>query len=560
MKSDYLIEDIKTRIDIVDLISDHVDLKRAGQNFKGLCPFHAEKSPSFMVSPSKQIFHCFGCHKGGDIFTFVMEHEGMSFPEALSLLAERAGVQIDEVRSGEGKGIKDALFGMQRFAAGFFRERLSSSRNAISYLRERGIDEEATEAFGLGYGPREGDSLFKALRREGFSEEQVRTSGLVHFGERGPMDFFRDRIIFPIEDLHGKVIAFGGRLMSDSRTSPKYLNSPDSPIFRKGDCAYGLSHAKKTISQKGYTILVEGYFDVITCHRHGFSHAVAPLGTALTQGHLKRLRKLSTKILLVFDGDPAGIAATKRSLELCYSEGMVAKVLLLPAGEDPDTLIRKEGEEYFRRYLGRAISPVAFLMKNVPNRIDGVRHALRLLSSCPDNLLRDESVRELAYVSGMTELILREELKEMGRSREKGELPPQQEVRKRGPRDAEEILLGIVLSMPDRAADILENLNMDEIEGSAIKEIFLKIKELTLQGEAPSVDRLLDTSEAKTREVITRLSVDPGIDDAHVDENIEDCLRSIALKGLDRRIKAAERQGDEGMLRTLLEEKRKICR
>jgi len=321
-----IVEDIKLRIDIVDLIAEHVDLKRAGQNYKGLCPFHSEKTPSFMVSPSKQIFHCFGCNKGGDIFSFLMSSEGMTFQEAVSYLAQKAGINLEvrslppnvfiggqkpapagfkqglEIRS----GIKESLFAIYKEALIFFHNNLKFSKQTISYLNERGLNNETIEKFSLGYSKNEKDSLFNHLKSKGFTVEHIKTSGIVNANEHGIYDFFRDRLMFPIFDLQGRGVAFGGRIMSLLKNAPKYINSPDSIIFKKGDLTYGLNIAKNSITQKGYAIITEGYMDVIMCHQYGIANAVAPLGTALTPGHLKKIKRFTDKVLLVFDGDAAG--------------------------------------------------------------------------------------------------------------------------------------------------------------------------------------------------------------------------------------------------------------
>ncbi len=564
-----IVEDIKARIDIIDLIAEHVELKRAGQNYKGLCPFHSEKTPSFMVNPSKQIFHCFGCHKGGDIFAFVMNYENMTFHEALSYLSQKAGIKLEnksrnlEVKS----GFKENLFAIQKEALIFFQNNLKISKQAISYLNERGLNSETIEKFSIGYTKNAkydgNDALCNHLRAKGFATEHIKASGLVNFGEHGTYDFFRDRLMFPIFDLQGRAIAFGGRILSSSKNAPKYINSPDSIIFKKGESSYGLNIAKNSITQKGYSIIVEGYLDVISCHQYGFTNAVAPLGTALTPGQLKRLKRFSSKVLLVFDGDSAGISATKRSIELCYAEGMIVKILLLPHGEDPDTFLRKHGEENFRKYMGRAISPVEFLLKvSGRSKLDAVRYMLQIIATCPDSLQRDETIRELSDRSKINELTLREELNAIKKSQ--GSRAKIQERGRNQKSDIlnpciyreEQMLLTIALSFPDRAAPIANKIDPMIIEDPVIRGIFEKIK------KGLSMEKLLSVCDEEEQRLITMLSINTEIDEEYVEANVEEitegCLKAIALRKLERQIKSAGEAGDVKLLNSLLFEKKSL--
>lgn len=561
------VEDIKSRIDIIDLIAEHVELKRAGQNYKGLCPFHSEKTPSFMVNPSKQIFHCFGCHKGGDVFAFVMNYENMTFHEAVSHLAQKAGIKLEnrsqksEVRS----GFKENLFAIQKEAIIFFQNNLKISKQAISYLNERGLNSDIIEVFSIGYSRNEKDALFNHLKAKGFAMEHIKASGLVNFGEHGIYDFFRDRLMFPIFDLQGRTIAFGGRILSNSKNAPKYINSPDSIIFKKGESSYGLNIAKNSITQKGYSIIVEGYLDVISCHQYGFTNAIAPLGTALTPGQLKRLKRFSNKVLLVFDGDSAGISATKRSIELCYAEGMIVKILLLPQSEDPDTFLRKHGEESFRKYMGKAISPVEFLLKvSGRSKLDAVRYMLQIISSCPDPLQRDETIRELSDRSKINELTLREELKSIGQKKQITEHRKQRTENRRQKSDIlspcinreEHILLNIALSFPDRAALIANNIDPRIIEDHGIRGIFEKIK------KGLSMEKLLSMCDEEEQRLITMLSINTEIDEEYVEANVEEiiegCLKAIAMRKLERQIKSAGEAGDVKLLNSLFSEKKSL--
>jgi DNA primase len=266
---DRTLDEIKTRLDIVDLISEYVNLKKAGQNWKGLCPFHTEKTPSFTVSPAKQIFHCFGCGSGGDIFTFLTRYESLTFPEALKILATRAGVTIKKVQKGaDTSGEKETLLIIHRDALGFFQQYLKKNTKAVEYLKERGINSNAQNLFSLGFAPRSWNALLSFLERKGHKADTIKKAGLVTKGAKGYYDTFRGRIIFPIHDHKGDVVAFGGRSIDGS--DPKYLNSPETLIFNKRRVLYGLHYAKDSIKKAGHALLMEGYLDVITAHIHGY--------------------------------------------------------------------------------------------------------------------------------------------------------------------------------------------------------------------------------------------------------------------------------------------------
>lgn len=575
MKSDNIIEEVKSKIDIVDLISEHVTLKRAGQNYKGLCPFHSEKTPSFTVSPTKQIFHCFGCNKGGNVFTFMMEYENMTFQESLSYLADKAGINIEKLHHGQSfnKGLKENLFAIHKESAIFFENNLKTSKSSISYLKERGLDSETIERFSIGYSKNENNSLFNHLKKLGLPLEHIKASGLVYFKKNSSAgtykeeayDFFRDRLMFPIFDIQGRVIAFGGRTMSSSKSIPKYINSPDSIIFKKSDSVYGINIAKNFITQKGYSIIVEGYIDAIMCHQNSINNTVAPLGTALTLLQIRKLKRFSNNVLLIFDGDPAGISATKRSIEICYAEGMNAKILPLPKGEDPDTYIRTHGSNNFKKQIAKAISPLEFLLNiSGKNNLNTVRYLLHLISSSPDPLQRDEAIRELAERSKANEIILREELKNISLKKH-STYAASKTSQNIGDMISsackeEQMLLKIVLSMPEKAGDVIYSLDIKAIKDPTISNIFEKVKTLIDSSKNLSVKNLLNACNTEEQSLITRLTINSEIDSEHVNESINDCIKTISLKAIEKNIRLAGQTGDVNLLRSLLDEKKKLIR
>lgn len=349
------VAEIKSRVDIVELISEYVTLKKAGRNFLGLCPFHNEKTPSFTVNRERQMFYCFGCGEKGDVFAFLMRLNNASFPETLTLLARRAGVVLPPSSSHrDGKSTLNAreqIIQVNQSAAAYYRDTLFSpaGKEALAYLRGRGLKESTIEAFGLGYAPEGWRNLRHHLERKKVSLKPAREAGLIIAKEDRPdvlYDRFRNRVMFPVRDVDGRIIAFGGRILGEGE--PKYLNSPESPAYTKGRQLYGLSQAKEAIRRSGYAILVEGYFDLIVLWNAGITNVVATLGTALTRDHLSLIRRYAERVAVLFDGDEAGRKALARSVELFVAAHMDARAVVLPEGLDPDDFVRRHGGDALR--------------------------------------------------------------------------------------------------------------------------------------------------------------------------------------------------------------------
>lgn len=353
-------EEIKSVCDIVELISEFVQLKRVGKNYVGLCPFHSEKEPSFTVNPERQIFHCFGCKKGGDIFTFWMEYHNISFFEALKDLAERYNIDIREF-SGDKIEEKDKLFEINEIAASYFKRLLYESnegKRAREYLNKRNINEKLAKEVGLGYAPDKWDALCKLFIQKGIDMELALKAGLVvqREGGDGYYDRFRNRLIFPIFDIRGRVVGFGGRVLDEG--TPKYLNTPETPIFHKGKILYGMNFSYRFIREEKKAIVVEGYMDWLALRKYGIKNAVATLGTALTPDHVRRLKGYADEAIVIFDSDEAGKKAALRSFPLFANEGMPAKVVILPDNHDPDSFLNKHGKEPFVKLLNQASKPI----------------------------------------------------------------------------------------------------------------------------------------------------------------------------------------------------------
>jgi len=357
--SDDIIEEVRMKNDIVDVISQYVRLTRRGSSYFGLCPFHNEKTPSFSVTPSKQMYYCFGCGAGGNVYNFVMQYENYSFGEALSHLAERAGVELPKIeysKEARAKAEKRAaLLEINKKAAQYFYYQLrrEGGKNAHDYLTGRGLSEETIRKFGLGYSDKYSDDLYKYLKSQNYSDELLRESGLFNVDERqGMYDKFWNRVIFPIMDVNNRVIGFGGRVMGDGK--PKYLNSPETRIFDKSRNLYGLNIARTT--RKNYLILCEGYMDVISMHQAGFTNTVAPLGTAFTPNQAMLLKRYTNEVILSFDSDGAGIKAALRALPILRQNGLRGRVLSMKPYKDPDELIKAEGAESYQKRIDEAES------------------------------------------------------------------------------------------------------------------------------------------------------------------------------------------------------------
>lgn len=561
MKADRLLEEIKSKLDLVEFISDYIPLKKSGQNYKGLCPFHSEKTPSFMVSPVKQIFHCFGCGIGGDVVGFLMKHENLSFGEALRYLAKKAGIRItefplDKNASSEKRGI---ILKINEEAMKFFMKNLHSSDAALSYLKNRCVNEESISKFCIGLATDQRDSLYKHMKKKGYTDSFLTYAGLVvssaSGGGKGYRDAFRKRIIFPIFNLKNDIIAFGGRVMDESL--PKYINSPETEVFKKGETLFAINLSKDDVRKKGYAIIVEGYLDAIICHQYGFKNTVAPLGTALTSRHLQKLKLLTNKVVLVFDGDYAGISAARRSLAILCENDFKSKILLLPEGEDPDSFLRKRGEQVFKKMLSVAMSVVEFLLNtSKADTTDIVKETLGVISVIKDLIIADEMLGELADRSGRHESVLRNELEKIKKKTGSDTVRGLKQITTM-PNREEHLLLSAIISFPDKTEQILSKLNIDDLKDKTVMSILNTIR---LLGNNFNIDSLLGKADEEERSLITSLSLKPGFDLEHVDRNIDDCLQTLNQKRFEERRRQAEKSGDIALLDSLLKEKRRLIK
>ncbi|MHB8753446.1 MAG: DNA primase [Candidatus Acidiferrales bacterium] len=416
---------VKQQADIVRVIGEYVRLKKSGQNFSGLCPFHQEKTPSFSVHATKQFYHCFGCGKSGDVFQFVMEMDKSTFPEAVRTVAEKCGIRVPEPRERSPEERREnqqraALVEMHRTAATFYARTLNSTdegKVARAYLEDRGLDDETIARFGLGYAPSSGDALLRHLKPK-YAEKLLESSGLFSRDQSGrPYDRFRRRIIFPIANESGKIIAFGGRALGDD--IPKYLNSPETPIYTKSNVLYHLDRAKEAIRKNDFAVLVEGYMDTIAVARAGITNVVASCGTSLAEGQIKLLARFSRRVVVNYDPDTAGQAATERSLTLLLEREFDARVLALPAGADPDKFIRQEGSESYAKRLHEAPAYLDYLIararamdrSTAEGKLAAVNFLMPYAQRVPNRLLRSELASKIASELRVEEPVLREALR-----------------------------------------------------------------------------------------------------------------------------------------------------
>jgi DNA primase len=409
------IREIRDRADIIGLIGRYVELKKAGRNFKGLCPFHGEKTPSFNVNPDKQIFHCFGCGEGGDVISFLMRYEGLTFPEAARNIARDCGIEIPETSSGD-EGISQQIFSANEIAQDVYVESLQhaeagpageapTAADAVRYLVDRGIDAAAIERFGIGFAPNRWDAVERALTRKGVPGKLGEQAGILapRKGGQGHYDRLRGRVTFPIQDVRGRLIGFGGRALAADQ-EPKYLNTPESPVFHKRQALYGFPLALEGIRRAGRAIICEGYFDRIALDRAGLTEGLATCGTALTADHGHQLRRRTQEVVLLFDGDAAGQKAVERALEVLLPEGLRVRAATLPDGEDPDTYLLRHGVDALRTIVDKAPDALETVIRQTlakgwrspGEKADAVSALAPLIALIPNRIERDEYSRRLA--------------------------------------------------------------------------------------------------------------------------------------------------------------------
>jgi DNA primase len=572
-------QEVRAATDIVKIVGDYVQLRKSGVNMTGLCPFHQEKTPSFSVHPVKQIFHCFGCGVGGDVFKFVMLIENLSFPEALRRVAEKSGVKLkeiplDAVSDGSARE-REAILKIHEVAARFFAVQLGATtegRAARAYLADRGMSDEALARFRIGYAPSEGHALLRKLEAEGFTGELMEKSGLVlaESESRRHLDRFRRRLMFPIARENGSVVAFGGRALGDDQ--PKYLNSPETPIYTKSRVLFHLDRAAKALRETDEAILVEGYMDAIAVAMAGFEQVTASCGTTLTSNQVRLLARHTRRVVVNYDPDSAGLAATERSLDLLLEEGFECRVLALPDGLDPDAFIRREGAA---AYAGRLKSAPFYLeyladraaassdLRSPQGKVAAVNSLMPHLVRLPSALLRREWIDRLADRLRLDDRLLREEVRRAADRRREVKAPEPAAVLAASP--AEKELLRACLESEALADELLPSLAADgAMAGLPTSNIFGAILAARSRGERPDLAQL----EESLTPAEQRLAYDCQFADAEPlsREAAVRCCQALRRKKLERErdeiqaaIRGAEASGDDGRLVELLRTKSKLA-
>jgi len=591
--NDRVVDEVRMASDIVEIISQYVPLKKSGSNFKGLCPFHQEKSPSFMVHPAKQIFHCFGCAVGGDVFSFLMKHDNMNFPEALEALAERAHIRLPERvgrRDGGAAAENDQFYEIHALAQDYYHAKLlnaSAGKVARDYIYQRGLGQPVVEEFKLGWAGEEWQGLFDFLSRKGFSEKVLLAAGVVKKSSGGrTYDLFRGRIIFPILNLQGKVIGFGGRTMV-SEGGPKYLNSPESPVFQKRRELFGLYYAKKFIdSAVPRLLVVEGYMDFLALYAAGFKNTVATLGTALTSQHVQVMKRFAEEAVVIYDGDKAGQAASLKGLEVFLEGGMNVRLVRMPDGYDPDDWIKQKGSESFQALIDKALDffdfkmDIALAQHNVRDSLGVVKITndfLDTLAKVSSPILAGHYLSRLSAMVKIDETSLRTELsKRRGQNAARdisGESPrrgPAPAVT--APRPAElpkaELEL-IVLMMEDRNIRLraAKDFTESDFKNTSLRQIF---STLTAEdGPAalpdwPSLLRGIVDSDVRNA-LLPAAAMDRQPE--NLLKNYSDCIKTIRddewkrLRAeLEEKIAHAERRKDQEALQQLIQEHQSLIR
>ena len=581
--SEEKISEIRDRASILEVVSDYVSLKKTGRNHKGLCPFHSEKTPSFMVNEEKQIFHCFGCGEGGDVFAFLMKTGHFSFPEAAEELAKRYGIKLlrREPSPLQKKEMakREVLFRINQLASDYFHDLLTQKREGEvgrKYLSQRSVSEQIIKEHRLGYSPERWDGLVQHLKEKNVPLEPAWELGLILPKKKeGWYDAFRKRVIFPIFDLHQRIVGFGGRLIGEGE--PKYINSSESSLYHKGEVLYGLQAARRYVSERDGVIIVEGYFDLLTLHQYGLKHSVAMLGTALTAQHIRTLRRYTKNVITVFDPDPAGIQATLRTLPLLLEEEVTGKTVLLPKGEDPDTFLKKGNLEGFEKRLAEAIPLIDFFFEGLmkthdPKSIDGkvsiAKEGMAMIRKIPEKIRKDFYVRVLAERLDLKESVLYEMIRSTPTERTR----PAEGLKKRPPEESlpksEEIVVRLMIHHPELIPTISGERILDEFESPLLKRLGQGLEGIfQKRGKLNLTEALGEVDEGLKERLCEYAFQESGVEGDQRERILKDCIEKIRRRkskkdesDLLRRIKEAERQKGGGGLEALLMERQEMAK
>ena len=540
------IEQVLNSVDIVEIISDYLSLRKRGSNYTALCPFHRERNPSFSVSPTKQMFYCFGCQAGGNVFTFLMKHENMTFSEAVKALAERAGIELPAADRAEEARILSIL-NLNGVATGFFHRCLVTEKvgeKARQYLSRRKIEKDIIDTFQLGYAP-SGDGLLDEIRRENFPQKILRESGLLT-SDKGQV-FFRQRIILPILNPRGKVIGFGARVLGDSL--PKYINSPETPVYHKSKNLYGLKLAREHIRSQGKAIVVEGYFDVIRAYQNGIRNIVASLGTALAGSQVSLLRRYTREVVMVYDADTAGVEATLRGLDLFIENGFRVSIVALPREEDPDSFLLKRGKEAFAKEVSKAKNLLDYKLGiltsrynplTVEGRVEIVNGMLPTIGKIGHAVERSEYMKGLAQCLSIDEKAISIELDKL-RSKTRGKGFSAMETQRLTPLVIERTLLQLILEDEKVLKRVKKQVNPEDFSHPDYRDILKVVLEL---GSSDSLKIMSRLQDEKLNRIIAQVLVKP-LPYIEKEKTVQDCIEKIKKQRIKRRRAEIQRQIEE---------------
>ncbi|MFQ5485063.1 MAG: DNA primase, partial [Desulfobacterales bacterium] len=575
------ISEIKNTADLVDVVSEVVLLKKTGKNYLGLCPFHSEKTPSFTVSPEKQIFYCFGCGVGGNVFSFLMKQEGISFPDAARSLARKYGIEIPITHlSSEQKRLiteRENLLSINKEAMAFFRQTLlkgGEGKSATEYLRSRRLTQKTIDEFYIGYAPLGWERLAHHFSKKKIPRRLVEKTGLILSKRSGDgyYDRFRNRIVFPIFNLNSQVIGFGGRVLDDAL--PKYLNSPETPIFNKSRSLYGMNRAKKRCREKNAVFIVEGYFDLLALHQHGIENTVATLGTGLTREHIRLLKGFVSKFYLVYDSDDSGIKAAQRVIEIFRAEEVDARIVVLPADHDPDSYLFKFGSEAFLNIVSKSLGIIPFLIESAVKKHGfSVEGKIRILSDLkrPLSLIKDRIARSL-YIQKISERIGVDEEAILEKVRETSSRKikisnrifhfDNTGVKKRAHKDIENKLerkiIEMMLQFPDAIAEVKRRNLLKHFENDTLKSIGEMIVGYRGPFNRFVSDMITSMDNEEKKQIVNSLAIGEDLwekEGCHKLMNQFESIKNRRENTLLQKIKTAEMHDDKEQLLALLKEK-----
>ena len=546
--SQEIIERVRDASDILDVVSKYVDLKKRGQNYFGLCPFHNEKTPSFSVAPAKEIFHCFGCGTGGSTIDFIMEYEKIGFVEAVQRLGEQYGIEVQLTQAKGGKELFSNLYELHEMAMTLYHKNLYSEKgkSVLSYLSDRGLEKEILEQFKIGLAYETWDELLTLAKKKKMSNETLEKTGLFLKTEKGTFDRFRNRIMFPIFNTAGRVIAFGGRAL-DPEDPAKYLNSPETPLYRKRDFFYGLHSARQPIREHGYAIFVEGYMDFLQLFQAGIQNVIALSGTALTERHALQIRKFTHRAVLAYDGDSAGIDASVRAGYLLLRFGIEPQVVHIPDGMDPDDWVRKSGADELKEAVDKAVPVLPFHIqtkdaKSLPSvqRSEFIRDVMSQIAGVSDRIIRDDLLKSLAQEMRVEESDLLKNMNSQKQRNLKGPIPASSresdEIRMTSKIQKAQVELVKILAGEDLDARqiVRKKVHLELFSEPVLKKLAKLVIPIYDEIDYPAIVDQFD-SDAE-RKLVTNILMD-GIDGSNLTSLVQDCIRTLEAHPIKENIR-----------------------